>query len=390
MYFSNKNNLKANIVHVNLNACGGSERLSVATLQALSELNRYDIEITTFEKPQIQKLANILGMKTLSAFEKVKKINIIKSLDLERTKKNGYDLTINTHGDILPYYHKYFSKRNAITYCHFPIAKYLLDSGEPEYMNMLYKPNGHNMTQEKHRRFTIMTINNYRLMLINSTVLTNSEFTRSAIEKAFGISALVLNPPVDVNFFRNNAFSLGKQRRSNTILVIARFHPAKKIENAIKLAKLLKMSEIESRMKIIGYLTPDRPGYYLYIKKMVNENNLNNYITFEINADYDKLISIMREANIYFHTLPGEPFGISTVEAMSAGLIPIVPDIGGHTEFVPRRYQFHTFGDAVKCIENATTAPDSERVLISDSVKRFSTENYIMQLKQVVQKSLIN
>lgn len=150
------------------------------------------------------------------------------------------------------------------------------------------------------------------------------------------------------------------------------------------------MSKIESRMKIIGYLTPNRPGYYLYIKKMVNENNLNDYITFEINADYNKLISIMREANIYFHTLPGEPFGISTVEAMSAGLIPIVPDIGGHTEFVPRKYQFHTFGDAVKCIENAIKAPNSERVLISDSVKRFSTENYIIQLKQLVKKSLIN
>jgi len=50
----------------------------------------------------------------------------------------------------------------------------------------------------------------------------------------------------------------------------------------------------------------------------------------------------MRETNIYFHTLAGESFGISTVEAMSAGLIPIVPDIGGHTEFVPRKYQFHT------------------------------------------------
>ena len=64
----------------------------------------------------------------------------------------------------------------------------------------------------------------------------------------------------------------------------------------------------------------------------------------------DILVKAMLEAMVYFHSLAGEPFGISTVEAMSAGLIPVVPDIGGHTEFVPLKCQFHTCGEGVKAI----------------------------------------
>lgn len=44
----------------------------------------------------------------------------------------------------------------------------------------------------------------------------------------------------------------------------------------------------------------------------------------------------MGEAKIYFHPMVGEHFGMSVVESMTAGLVPVVPDIGRPTEFVPK------------------------------------------------------
>ena len=44
--------------------------------------------------------------------------------------QNGYDLVINTHGDIDPFYHESFSKNNAITYCHYPTTKHLVNIEE--------------------------------------------------------------------------------------------------------------------------------------------------------------------------------------------------------------------------------------------------------------------
>jgi glycosyltransferase involved in cell wall biosynthesis len=43
-------------------------------------------------------------------------------------------------------------------------------------------------------------------------------------------------------------------------------------------------------------------------------------------------------------------FGISVVEAMSAGLIPVVPDVGGNSEFVLQQYHYNTFKQAVEII----------------------------------------
>lgn len=71
---------------------------------------------------------------------------------------------------------------------------------------------------------------------------------------------------------------------------------------------------------------------------------------------------------------------------MSAGLVPIVPDIGGQTEFVPSRFHFHTFGEAMKIILSALYIDDSKRIRLSNSVRKFSTNRFIKNLQQIVKK----
>ena len=63
----------------------------------------------------------------------------------------------------------------------------------------------------------------------------------------------------------------------------------------------------------------------------------------------------VNESGLYLHPTPDEPFGISIVEAMSAGLIPIVPGKGGATEFVPSQYQYNTIADASDLIYKILT-----------------------------------
>jgi glycosyltransferase involved in cell wall biosynthesis len=92
----------------------------------------------------------------------------------------------------------------------------------------------------------------------------------------------------------------------------------------------------------------------------------------------------MRRSKVYVHPLPGEPFGISTVEAISAGIIPVVPDIGGHTEFVPAKYQFHTYGQGVGAVAAALAAPASERAKLSHSTQKHSVTNYIKRFQQIL------
>ena len=382
--------LIANVFHISLNPRGGSERLAIATIQALSEMD-IDIELTTLEKPNLLQIKSAYGESAVSVIESIRTIKLLQSVGSLDVKKY-YDLTINTHGDMFPYFLPNLSKSNAITYCHFPLAKYLIDSEDPEYTRFLNKINlpTINTTIRCSQNLLQSASTAYINMLKNSTVVTNSEYSRKAIRKIFRIDSTVLSPPVDVNVFRNRALLHSfSNPREDIILVISRFHPSKKIENAIVLAKLLKQYKIGTGMKIVGNLTPARYGYYFYLKQTVDDYDLTDYVTFEINVSFDKLLELMRKSKIYFHPLVGEPFGISTVEAMSAGLIPIVPDIGGHTEFVPLKYQFHTFGEGVEAIASALDVPYSERVLISNSVRKYSIQSYTQHLQQIIEKMLI-
>ncbi|MDQ3807213.1 MAG: glycosyltransferase family 4 protein, partial [Thermoproteota archaeon] len=224
----------------------------------------------------------------------------------------------------------------------------------------------------------------YLKMMLNSTVITNSEFSRKAILKTFGVDSTIIPPPVDVDIFRDRC--LASNIRNESILIISRIHPTKKIENAIHLAKLLRQNEIGMCMNIVGNILPDGIGYLTYLKDLVRSYGLEDFVRFEINVKFDRLLDLLRTSKVYVHPLPGEPFGISTVEAMSAGIIPVVPDIGGHTEFVPEKYQFHTYGEGVQAVADALAAPSSERIKLSHAMQKYSASNYVKKFQQILVK----
>ncbi len=88
----------------------------------------------------------------------------------------------------------------------------------------------------------------------SSTVLTNSESSRRTIANAFGLeNTHVLGPPMDIETFQNVALEAnGHCERNDTVVVISRIDPHKQIENAFKLAKMLKDKKIGNEMKIVG------------------------------------------------------------------------------------------------------------------------------------------
>jgi glycosyltransferase involved in cell wall biosynthesis len=375
-------------------------------MQAISDIG-IDFDITTLEKPNIPRIENSFGNKLAAMIKKASNINILQSalekepgsLDIEQRKVRDYDLTINTHGDALPYYRHYFSRKNSIVQCHFPIAKYHIASENEDYLketrvgsvikNIIFN-NKIVTTTDTNRAYFQKLKDSYLDLMRNSVVITNSGFSKKAIAEELGIEAQVLSPPVDVEPFRNRA--LFSNQREDIVLVLSRIVPYKKIENAVEIAKILKENEMGKGMKIIGNLYDDDfviGSYYSQLLQMVKEYNLEDYVSFEINVNFEKIMDVMHHAKIYLHTMSGESFGISTVEAMSAGLIPVVPDVGGHTEFVPQKYQFDTLEKASEIISSAFNVPHLERIQISNSVRRFSISNYKLGFQQLV-NSLVN
>jgi glycosyltransferase involved in cell wall biosynthesis len=414
--------MKANIVFGDLNPCGGGERLSLVTMQALIEMG-VDFDLTTFRSPDLSKLENAFGKTLASVMKSIKKVKIVNILEELRQPQwpDNYDFTINTQGDKVPLYDSFFSKDNAITYCHFPTAKCYIESENRGYLqrdlnigitsdtsadnsdktnnsNSEYFIDSNTPFNEEKECFSILK-NAYWNLMRNSTVLTNSELSRRAITGAFGIdNVYILSPPVDIGTFRDGVLRSDDNIRNDIIIIVCRIDPSKQIQNAIKLAKILKDRNVGKGMKIVGSLYYYNFKYYSYLKQMVRDLDLTDYITFEANASLDKMLSIMREAKVYFHPATrgeapsqrGEQFGMSIVEAMAAGLIPIVPDIGGPTEFVPKKYQYSTLEQAAEIIPSAFHLQYAERVQISNSVNKFSNSHFIKGFQHILNELLLH
>src|SRR5919199_52589 len=423
--------MKANVIAGDLNPCGGSERLTLVTMQTLLKMG-IDIDLTTFKSPDLSKLQNAFGKNLVSPIKRIKHINIVNMIQLlqeeeeEQQSKEisyDYDITINTHGNWVPYYHSHFTRYNAITYCHFPCAKYHIESENTSYLEkdlgikVLPRDDNDDYTvsdttkanepapdslKSKKEWFNILKYAYWNLIK-NSTIVTNSEFSRRTIVEAFGIDQIyVLSPPIDIDTFHNVALVSAYDENNNDsdygakyndddnkfILVISRIDPSKQIENAIKLAKILKDRNIGKGMIIVGNLYHWHFDYYSYLKQLILDLNLRDYVIFQINASLDNLLCAMRQSKIYFHPMVGEHFGMSIAEAIAAGLIPVVPSIGGQTEFVPRQYQYSTLEQAAEIISLAFRLPYIERIQISNSVNQFSNSKYIQGFQQIVNKVL--
>ena len=404
--------IKANVIHGDFNPCGGAERLSLATMQALLETG-IDFDLTTLKSPDISKLENSYGKNLVSVMKSINKINVINIVEeLQQHQDHedyNYDITINTNGDAAPYYHSSFSKDNAITYCHFPSTKYHIESENIDYLKtdlgMTESSNAFSNNKDINNPeicktrlqfgrtkeyFDILKYGYWNLMR-NSTVITNSEFSRKAVVNAFGLDHIyVLSPPVDIETFRNVSLKRKSgDEKNGIILVISRIAPHKEIENAIKLAKILKNNNIGKGMKIVGNLYHYFFDYYSELKQMVVALGLADYITFETNANLDKLLSVIGESIVYFHPKVGEHFGMAIVEAMAAGLIPVVPNEGGPTEFVPQEYLFNTIEQAAEIITNIFIhLPKTQGTRVNDDINKFSNSHYIDEFQTILSELL--
>lgn len=171
-----------------------------------------------------------------------------------------------------------------------------------------------------------------------SWIVTNSNFTKSYIDKSFGVDSKVIYPPVDVKRIKPG-------KKEKIILSVGRFskgqlHP-KKQEVLIEVFKEIYKKEPSWRLVLIGQSKKEDYKYVHSLKKAARGYGIK---IFE-NLPVDKLRNFYSAASIYWHATgfsedeikfpqKMEHFGIATVEASAAGVVPIVIEKGGQKEIV--------------------------------------------------------
>lgn len=167
-------------------------------------------------------------------------------------------------------------------------------------------------------------------------IIYNSNFTKKWSEKNWPLKSEVIYPPVDTDKIK----PLKKKKYILSVGRFFRFLKDKKHEFLIKVFKDLNQDKRAKdwSLHLVGSAAEGDKPYIDQLKNLAKGLPINFYP----NMRYDDLIELYGHASVYWHASgfgeqdpkKMEHFGISTVEAMAGGCVPVVISKGGQVETV--------------------------------------------------------
>ncbi len=225
-------------------------------------------------------------------------------------------------------------------------------------------------------------------------IIYNSEFTRINSLNNWPLKSDVIYPPVEIGRIK-------PLKKKDYILSVGRFFgylKDKKHEVMIKtFIDLHKSKKISGwSLHLVGAASKgDEP----YLKEL--RNLAKSYpIHFYPNLSYKKLIKLYGQSSVYWHVAgygendptKMEHFGISTVEAMAGGCVPVVIGKGGQVEIVEKGIS------GLLCDDLEQIKKETLRIIEDESLKKalsnkaversklFSKEKFSENIKRIVKE----
>ena len=213
----------------------------------------------------------------------------------------------------------------------------------------------------------------------NANFLVNSNYTLQISRKLFPLLNIKPNLMrliyIPVEYVENIDLSI---KDKNLVISIGRIDMRKNYEVLLRIAEKLK----NYRFIIAGALNRGDEEYY---RNLIKNKPDNVEIKANIN-EYEK-IELLKKASIYIHLNRRENYGISILEAMSYGSVPVVPESGGPwediIEYGKYGYGFNSVDEAVEQITNIDF--NIEKTII-DSMDRFSFKNFYHNMDNFVEE----
>jgi len=222
------------------------------------------------------------------------------------------------------------------------------------------------------------------------SIIYNSKFTQENSQKNWPLVSKVIYPPVDIK-------KIKALKKKKYILSVGRFFgflKDKKHEILINVFKELSSEVSEWSLHLVGSATEGDGDYINQLREQAKGFPVNFYP----NLGYDELVRLYGESSIYWHAsgygeedpTKMEHFGISTVEAMAGGCVPVVIGKGGQVEIVDKDSGF--LWNNLEDLEDKTLSLIKDNKLREKlsrkAMKRaneFSKENFESNIKDLLE-----
>src|SRR5712692_9716273 len=336
--------MKVLLIHPRLSVKGGGERVAVHSILAATKAG-HEVTLLSEEFDEAS-FADFYGCPGL--FDKVdrfyypafKPILGPRFLLYQRlvyhwlrirkaVSRDSFDIVLSTQ-DI-----GYIPSTHApvIQYCYFPEYFSHLQTGSSPVWRLYYRP-ASTYYRNRVRRVGIL--------------LSVSDFTRGFVAKKWERDSKTVYPPCPVEDF--SEFTSVKSRE-NLVVTIGRIVPEKRFHLFVELARIVP----KTKFVAIGSLSDETSAYYERLKRIAPEN-----VSFVL-SPLRKARDILGRAMAYVHCAENEHFGITIVEAMAAGCVPIVHDSGGPREIVTSDVGFR-WRDLATAAQQITMLAENDRL----------------------------
>jgi glycosyltransferase involved in cell wall biosynthesis len=242
-----------------------------------------------------------------------------------------------------------------------------------------------------------------------NTIFSNSQYTQSWIKKYWNKDSEIIYGPANINEFIN------KEKKQNKIIAVGRFFQGGKLVkshnkrqdvliNAFK--KLVDDNKGNGmihhvELNLVGSLgTNQRDKEYLQSLKDLAEGYK---INFKVGASFSELKALYAQSKVFWHAAGFgvdeeknpeqlEHFGLTTVEAMAAGCIPVVINKGGQKEIVQEGENGFLWEDEDEFVDktlNILAGKVKEEELRKNAIKsskKYSMEVFESKVKEVLSK----
>jgi glycosyltransferase involved in cell wall biosynthesis len=227
-------------------------------------------------------------------------------------------------------------------------------------------------------------------------VVANSEFTRTWVDRYWGCDSEVVYPPVTM---------YAPRTKEPIILSVGRFFPAdmghskKQLELVRAFRALVDQGVRGWTLHLVGGCSDAGQGYLAEVRRLADGYP----VQIHVEASGMQLEALYGAASIYWHASglgedaqrhPArlEHFGIATVEAMSAGAVPVVIGLAGQRETVRHGvdgFHFRTLGGLVALTRQLVDDERARQRLSSSAIARarsFDLDAFERRLRDVVDR----